>query len=117
MTLSSGPATISLADYTCQTYPKAKNALEKLGFVVVLGDPVPVLSQCPNTNFIAAQDPAAGTLYQSKLCAAIKELARQHERTALVLGEHADASVAVQQGRLSVRGCYFDIASGRVTLL
>ena len=24
---------------------------------------------------------------------------------------------AVQQGRLSVRGCYFDIASGRVTLL
>ena len=31
---------------------------------------------------IYAQDAAAGALYQSKLCAAIKELARQHERTA-----------------------------------
>jgi 4-hydroxy-3-methylbut-2-enyl diphosphate reductase len=31
---------------------------------------------------IYAQDEAAGALYQSKLCAAIKELARQHERTA-----------------------------------
>ena len=31
---------------------------------------------------IYAQDPAADTLYQSRLCAAIKVLARQHERTA-----------------------------------
>lgn len=31
---------------------------------------------------IYAQDAAAGALYQSQLCAAIKELARQHERTA-----------------------------------
>lgn len=31
---------------------------------------------------IYAQDTAAGTLYQSQLCAAIKALARQHERTA-----------------------------------
>jgi len=31
---------------------------------------------------IYAQDVAAGTLYQSRLCAAIKALARQHERTA-----------------------------------
>ncbi len=31
---------------------------------------------------IYAQDAAAGALYQSKLCAAIKALARQHERTA-----------------------------------
>jgi 4-hydroxy-3-methylbut-2-enyl diphosphate reductase len=31
---------------------------------------------------IYAQDAAAGALYQSKLCAAIKELARQHERSA-----------------------------------
>ena len=31
---------------------------------------------------IYAQDAAAGTLYQSRLCAAIKALARQHERTA-----------------------------------
>jgi 4-hydroxy-3-methylbut-2-en-1-yl diphosphate reductase len=33
-------------------------------------------------NAIYAQDAAAGALYQSQLCAAIKELARQHERTA-----------------------------------
>ena len=31
---------------------------------------------------IYAQDPEASSLYQSKLCAAIKALARQHERTA-----------------------------------
>lgn len=31
---------------------------------------------------IYAQDPEASSLYQSKLCAAIKSLARQHERTA-----------------------------------
>jgi 4-hydroxy-3-methylbut-2-enyl diphosphate reductase len=31
---------------------------------------------------IYAQDPEASSLYQSKLCAAIKTLARQHERTA-----------------------------------
>ena len=31
---------------------------------------------------IYAEDPAAGSLYQSQLCAAIKALARQHERTA-----------------------------------
>ncbi len=31
---------------------------------------------------IYAQDPAAGALYQSQLCAAIKALARRHERTA-----------------------------------
>jgi 4-hydroxy-3-methylbut-2-enyl diphosphate reductase len=31
---------------------------------------------------IYAQDEAAGALYQSQLCAAIKELARRHERTA-----------------------------------
>jgi 4-hydroxy-3-methylbut-2-en-1-yl diphosphate reductase len=31
---------------------------------------------------IYAQDDAAGSLYQSKLCAAIKAMARQHERTA-----------------------------------
>ena len=31
---------------------------------------------------IYAQDAAAGSLYQSQLCAAIKSLARQHERTA-----------------------------------
>jgi 4-hydroxy-3-methylbut-2-enyl diphosphate reductase len=31
---------------------------------------------------IYAQDPAASALYQSQLCAAIKALARQHERTA-----------------------------------
>jgi 4-hydroxy-3-methylbut-2-en-1-yl diphosphate reductase len=31
---------------------------------------------------IYAQDSAASALYQSQLCAAIKALARQHERTA-----------------------------------
>jgi eukaryotic-like serine/threonine-protein kinase len=65
VTVATGPSTITLGDYTCQTYSKAKNALEKLGIAVVLGGTAPSLPQCPNQNFVAQQDPAAGTAVQA----------------------------------------------------
>jgi len=64
VTVASGPATITLQDYSCQTYNKASHDLEKLGLVATIGDTVPSLPQCPNANFIALQEPAAGTSVQ-----------------------------------------------------
>ena len=61
VTIATGPSTIVIEDYTCQTYNKAKNALEKLGFVVAYGGTTASLPQCPNQNFVAQQDPAPGT--------------------------------------------------------
>jgi beta-lactam-binding protein with PASTA domain/predicted Ser/Thr protein kinase len=63
--VSSGPSTITLANYTCQTIGKASSALSKLGLVPADGGATaPPLPQCPNPNFIAAQDPPAGTPVQ-----------------------------------------------------
>jgi eukaryotic-like serine/threonine-protein kinase len=64
VTLSSGPSTITLASYTCQTIGKASSALSKLGLVPVDGGTAPPLSTCPNPKFVAAQDPPAGTPVQ-----------------------------------------------------
>jgi beta-lactam-binding protein with PASTA domain/predicted Ser/Thr protein kinase len=61
VTYSSGPGTVTIGDYTCRTFGAVKNELGKLGLDAVLGGTAPPLSQCPNPNFIAAQDPAAGT--------------------------------------------------------
>jgi len=60
VTLVSAPATITLADYTCETYSAAKNQLEHLGLHAVPGPFVLPLPQCPNSNRVAAQDPAPG---------------------------------------------------------
>ena len=57
----SGPASISLQDYTCQNFNKAKKALEKLELKVTYGGTVASLPQCPNTAFVAQQDPLPGT--------------------------------------------------------
>jgi serine/threonine-protein kinase len=61
VTLVSGPATITLEDYTCETFPSARNALEKLGLVVEYGGTSDPLPQCPNPNRISMQDPSAGS--------------------------------------------------------
>ena len=61
LTLSSGPSPITLADYTCDVYNSVQNKLSKQGIHVILGGTRPLLPQCPNTNRIVAQDPAAGT--------------------------------------------------------
>ncbi len=60
LTLVSEPASITLGDYTCETYSSAKNQLEHLGLVVVQGPFVLPLPQCPNLNKVAAQDPQPG---------------------------------------------------------
>jgi serine/threonine protein kinase len=62
--LSSGPSTITLESYTCQTIGKASSALSKLGLVPMNGGTAPPLPQCPNPAFVAAQEPPAGTPVQ-----------------------------------------------------
>jgi serine/threonine-protein kinase len=58
----STPTTVTLDDYTCVNFSKAKSQLKKLGLVVAfLGTTTP-LAQCPNPNFVALQDPAPGTV-------------------------------------------------------
>jgi serine/threonine-protein kinase len=57
----SGPASITLDDYTCVNFNKAKNELSKLGLVPKYGGTVASLPQCPNTQFVAQQDPLPGT--------------------------------------------------------
>ena len=61
VTLVSTPASITLEDYTCQTYSSAKSHLEHLKLHVALGPTVTALPRCPNSNRVAAQDPAPGT--------------------------------------------------------
>ena len=64
VTVATGPSSITLQDYTCVNYNKAKNDLVKLGLVPAFGGTVASLPQCPNTNFVAQQDPLPGTSVQ-----------------------------------------------------
>ena len=64
VTLVSGPQTITLGDYTCETYSSAKNHLEHMGLTVVLGGTSPALPQCPNSNRVSLQDPTPGSQVQ-----------------------------------------------------
>jgi serine/threonine-protein kinase len=57
----SGPANITLEDYTCVNFNKAKSKLSKLGLVPTYGGTVASLPQCPKTQFVAQQDPLPGT--------------------------------------------------------
>ncbi len=59
--VSSGPATITLDDYSCLTFNHAKAELRKLGLTAVYGGTASTLPQCPNSNFVSAQDPLAGS--------------------------------------------------------
>ena len=59
--IASGPASFTIGDYTCRTFGSVKAELAKVGITAVVGGTSPVLPQCPNMNFIAAQDPASGT--------------------------------------------------------
>jgi beta-lactam-binding protein with PASTA domain len=61
--VSSGPATITLDDYTCRPYGSAKADLEGLGLQVVQQFSVPN-TLCPNPNRVAGQDPSPGTELQ-----------------------------------------------------
>ncbi|HTG46623.1 MAG TPA: Stk1 family PASTA domain-containing Ser/Thr kinase [Actinomycetota bacterium] len=61
VTVVSGPASITLADYTCQTLASAQNQIQHLGLKVVYGGTQPPLPRCPNPNRVVAQDPVAGS--------------------------------------------------------
>ena len=61
VTVASGPATITLDDYTCQTLVSAQNQLQKLGLKVVFGGTEPTLPQCPNPTRVVSQNPAGGS--------------------------------------------------------
>ena len=56
------PTTVTLDDYTCVTYGKAKSELKQLGLVAAFRGTTTPLAQCPNENFVAMQDPAPGTV-------------------------------------------------------
>jgi serine/threonine-protein kinase len=61
VTIVSGPSSVAIGDYTCLTLGKASSDLRKAQLNPVFGGTAPVLPQCPNPNFVAAQDPAPGT--------------------------------------------------------
>jgi serine/threonine-protein kinase len=61
VTVASGPASVTLTDLTCQPYGAAKAELKQLGLVDAFGGTRPVLPQCSNKNFVAFQEPPAGT--------------------------------------------------------
>ncbi|MEP6758147.1 MAG: Stk1 family PASTA domain-containing Ser/Thr kinase [Actinomycetota bacterium] len=63
--VASGPATITLENYSCVNFNKAKSELTKLGLLVNFGGTVTSLTQCPNTAFVAQQDPTPGTSVQT----------------------------------------------------
>jgi len=65
VTVASGPATVTLEDYTCMTYGHAQAALRQLGLTAAFGGTTTSLPQCPNTQFVAQQDPPAGTQVQT----------------------------------------------------
>jgi len=56
------PTTVTLDDYTCISFGKAKSELKKLGLVVAFQGTTTPLAQCPNPNFVALQDPGPGTV-------------------------------------------------------
>jgi eukaryotic-like serine/threonine-protein kinase len=64
VTVASGPATITLDDYTCQTFSAAQNKISHAGLNPVLGGTRPMLPQCPGTNRVVAQDPQPGSQLQ-----------------------------------------------------
>jgi serine/threonine-protein kinase len=61
LTVASGPSTITVADYTCQTFSAAQNKISHAGLDPAFGGTKPVLPQCPGTNRVVDQDPAPGT--------------------------------------------------------
>jgi beta-lactam-binding protein with PASTA domain len=63
--VASGPATVTLEDYTCMTYTHAQAALRQLGLTAAFGGTTTGLPQCPNTQFVAQQEPPAGTQVQT----------------------------------------------------
>ncbi|MEX0985226.1 MAG: Stk1 family PASTA domain-containing Ser/Thr kinase [Actinomycetota bacterium] len=60
VTISSGPSSLIMEDYTCQSFNSAQAHLAQLGLTAVYAGTRPLLAECPNKNFVAFQDPAEG---------------------------------------------------------
>jgi serine/threonine-protein kinase len=56
------PTTVTLDDYTCVPFGKAKAELKQLNLVVAYRGSTTPLAQCPNPNFVALQQPGPGTV-------------------------------------------------------
>ena len=60
--LSSGPATVTVPDVTCQSFGSAQGDIRDAGLVPVRSDETrPENPLCPNGTKVAAQEPAGGT--------------------------------------------------------
>jgi eukaryotic-like serine/threonine-protein kinase len=64
VTQASGPATITVGDYTCETFSKAQNEVSHAGLKPVFGGTMAMLPQCPGTNRVVHQEPQAGAKLQ-----------------------------------------------------
>ena len=63
--VSTGPDQVSVPLVTCLSFGSAQNKIEQAGLIPVDSpDTVPLNSQCPLGNKVAAQDPPSGTLVQ-----------------------------------------------------
>jgi beta-lactam-binding protein with PASTA domain len=61
ITVTVNPSTVTIGDYTCMNFNKAKSVLNKLGLQANFGGTTTPLPQCPNPQFVAMQDPAPGS--------------------------------------------------------
>jgi serine/threonine-protein kinase len=64
ITIASGPASITVDDYTCETFSKAQNQISHAGLHPEFGGTMPLLPQCPGTNRIVHQEPQPGATLQ-----------------------------------------------------
>jgi len=61
VTVVENAQTVTLDDYTCSSFGSAQAHLQQLGLTGIFAGTRPVLPECPNTSFVAFQDPAPGT--------------------------------------------------------
>jgi serine/threonine-protein kinase len=64
VTVASGPASITVGDYTCETFSKAQNQISHAGLHPEFGGTMPMLPQCPGTNRVVHQEPQPGATLQ-----------------------------------------------------
>jgi beta-lactam-binding protein with PASTA domain/tRNA A-37 threonylcarbamoyl transferase component Bud32 len=64
LTVTNGPSTITVGDYTCETFSKAQNEISHAGLDPAFGGTMAMLPQCPGTNRVVHQEPAPGSQLQ-----------------------------------------------------
>jgi serine/threonine-protein kinase len=64
VTVASGPASIAVGDYTCETFSKAQNQISHAGLHPEFGGTMAMLPQCPGTNRVVHQEPQPGASLQ-----------------------------------------------------